>query len=73
MQMNEDGSVDVYFGPRAPTGNEPNWVPTDPQRGFELMLRVYAPTKEFFDKEIPAKAKDKDKPEPEKEKGKDKP
>jgi hypothetical protein len=50
MQKNADGSVDVYFGPAAPTGKEPNWVPTDPKRGFELMFRVYAPTKVFFDK-----------------------
>jgi hypothetical protein len=25
-------------------------VPTDPARQFELMLRLYAPTKAFFDK-----------------------
>ena len=25
-------------------------MPTDPQRGFELMFRLYAPKKEFFDK-----------------------
>jgi hypothetical protein len=25
-------------------------VPTDPQRSFELMFRLYAPKKEFFDK-----------------------
>jgi hypothetical protein len=28
----------------------PNWVPTDPQRGFELMFRLYGAKKEFFDK-----------------------
>jgi hypothetical protein len=50
MQKNADGSVDVYFGPAAPTGKESNWVPTDPKRGFELMFRAYAPTKVFFDK-----------------------
>jgi hypothetical protein len=50
VQKNADGSVDVYFGPKAPPGKESNWVPTDPQRGFELMLRVYGPKKEFFDK-----------------------
>jgi hypothetical protein len=50
MQKNADGSVDVYFGPSAPAGKEPNWVPTDPKRGFELMFRAYAPTKVFFDK-----------------------
>jgi hypothetical protein len=50
VQKNADGSVDVYFGPAAPAGKESNWVPTDPQRGFELMFRVYGPKKEFFDK-----------------------
>jgi hypothetical protein len=50
MQKNADGSVDVYFGPKAPTGKDSNWVPTDPQRGFELMFRLYGPKKEFFDK-----------------------
>jgi hypothetical protein len=50
MQKNADGSVDVYFGPKAPTGKDSNWVPTDPQRGFELMFRLYAPKKQFFDK-----------------------
>ncbi len=50
MQKNADGSVDVYFGPVAPKGRENNWVPTDPKRGFELMLRAYAPTKAFFEK-----------------------
>ena len=50
VQKNADGSTDIYFGPKAPAGKDSNWVPTDPQRGFELMLRVYGPTKEFFDK-----------------------
>jgi hypothetical protein len=50
MQKNADGSVDVYFGPDAPKGQEANWVPTDPMRGFELMFRLYGPKKEFFDK-----------------------
>jgi hypothetical protein len=50
LQKNTDGSVDIYFGPKAPTGKETNWVPTDPQRGFELMFRLYGPKKEFFDK-----------------------
>ena len=50
MQTNADGSMDVYFGPTAPAGKEPNWVPTDPKRGFELMFRAYAPTKAFFEK-----------------------
>jgi hypothetical protein len=50
MVKNADGSVDVYFGPKALQGKESNWVPTDPKRDFELMFRLYAPKKEFFDK-----------------------
>ena len=50
VQTSTDGSVDIYFGPRAPAGKEANWVPTDPQRGFELLFRIYGPKKEFFDK-----------------------
>jgi hypothetical protein len=50
LQKNADGSVDVYFGPSAPDGKESNWVPTKPGGAFEVMFRVYAPTKAFFDK-----------------------
>lgn len=50
VQKNADGSVDIFFGPKAPAGKEANWVPTDPKRGFELMFRVYGPKKEFFEK-----------------------
>lgn len=50
LLKNEDGSVDIWFSPAAPSGKESNWVPTDPKREFELMFRLYAPKKEFFDK-----------------------
>jgi hypothetical protein len=50
LQKNPDGSVDVYFGPKAPDGKESNWVPTDPNRGFELLFRAYGPTEAFFRK-----------------------
>jgi hypothetical protein len=50
MQKNKDGSVDVYFGPKAPKGMESNWVPTKRKRNFELMFRAYAPTKALFEK-----------------------
>lgn len=35
---------------KAAAGKESNWVPTDPARKFELMFRLYAPTKALFDK-----------------------
>lgn len=50
VQQNEDGSVDIYFGPEAPPGKEANWVPTKPGGEFELLFRLYAPTPELFDK-----------------------
>jgi hypothetical protein len=50
VKKNPDGSVDLYFGAKPPAGKESNWVPTDPARKFELMLRLYAPTKALFDK-----------------------
>jgi hypothetical protein len=30
----------ALVGPKAPPGKESNWVPTDPKRGFELLLRT---------------------------------
>lgn len=53
LKQNADGSVDVYFGPKAPTGQESNWVPTDAKRKFELLFRVYGPEKAFFEKKWP--------------------
>lgn len=50
LQKNTDGSVDIYFGAKAPEGKESNWVPTDPKGKFELLARFYGPEKGFFDK-----------------------
>jgi hypothetical protein len=50
VQKNADGSVDIYVGPKAPAGKESNWIPTDPARKFELMFRLYGPTKALFEK-----------------------
>jgi hypothetical protein len=50
LQKNTDGSIDIFFGPKAPSGKDTNWVPTDPARKFELMARFYGPKKEFFEK-----------------------
>jgi hypothetical protein len=46
----EDGSIDLYFGPTAPTGKENNWVKTLPGRGWWVWFRFYGPTEAFFDK-----------------------
>ena len=45
-----DGSVDVYFGPKAAAGKEQNWVQTVPGKGWNTLLRFYSPLEPFFDK-----------------------
>jgi hypothetical protein len=50
LQANADGSVDVYFGPKAPGGNESNWVPTSASGKFEVLFRFYGPEKALFEK-----------------------
>lgn len=50
LLVNADGSVDVYFGPKAPTGKEKNWVQTVPGKGWNTILRLYGPLAPWFDK-----------------------
>jgi hypothetical protein len=50
LQKNADRSVDLYFGPKAPSGKESNWVPTHPNGKFEVLFRLYGPQKPLFDK-----------------------
>jgi len=50
LKKNSDGSMDIYFGSSVPAGKEMNWVPTNASRGFEVLFRLYGPTKDFFDK-----------------------
>ena len=49
--QNADGSTVVYFSPKKPKGiAEGNWIQTDPQKGWFVMLRLYSPLQSFFDK-----------------------
>ena len=50
LKTNEDGSIDIWFGPRAPEGKESNWVPTNAGGTFEVLFRFYGPQKPVFDK-----------------------
>ena len=43
LERNVDGSIDVYFGPRAPAGKEKQWIRTAPGTGFFLYFRIYGP------------------------------
>jgi hypothetical protein len=47
---NQDGSVDIFFGPRAPSGKEKNWVETVPGKGWFPYIRLYGPLEPFFEK-----------------------
>ncbi len=53
LAKNADGSVDLYFGPKAPEGKETNWVQTNKGQSFFLYLRLYGPEKPYFDKTWP--------------------
>ncbi|PZV38532.1 DUF1254 domain-containing protein [Mesorhizobium kowhaii] len=47
---NADGSVDLYFGPKAPAGKEANWTETVPGKAWFTYLRLYGPLEPWFDK-----------------------
>ena len=53
LQKNADGSVDLYFGPTAPIGKEPNWVQTVQDKFWFPYFRLYAPTQSYFDRSWP--------------------
>ncbi len=41
MVENADGSVDLYFGPKAPEGKEQNWIETVPKKSWYPNLCFY--------------------------------
>jgi hypothetical protein len=46
-----DGSTAVYFSPTQPENVAPgNWIQTDPEKGWFVILRLYSPMQPFFDK-----------------------
>lgn len=50
LQVNDDGSFTVWFGPKASKGNEGNWVQTLPGKSWNVLLRLYGPLESWFDK-----------------------
>jgi len=50
LQKNADGTVTLYFGPKAPAGKDSNWIPTKPDEQFEVLFRFYGPEKPLFEK-----------------------
>lgn len=50
LHRNDDGSVDVYFGPARPPSGESNWVKTIPGRHWFSYFRFYGPLEPYFDR-----------------------
>jgi hypothetical protein len=48
LKANPDGTIDIYVGPKAPTGMESNWIPTG--EDFFLIFRLYGPERALFEK-----------------------
>jgi hypothetical protein len=50
-EAESDGRTVVYFSPTRPDDVAPgNWIQTDPERGWFVILRLYSPLQPFFDK-----------------------
>ena len=50
LKYNEDGSIDLNFGPELPAGGTAsNWRRTVPGKGWFVLFRLYSPTQPFFD------------------------
>jgi hypothetical protein len=50
-EASADGSTTVYFSPKQPDSvKRGNWIQTDPQKGWFLILRLYSPLEPFFTK-----------------------
>jgi hypothetical protein len=50
LQYNDDGSVDLFFGPELPEGAPAaNYLRTVPDKGWFTLLGLYSPTEAFFD------------------------
>jgi hypothetical protein len=51
LDLNPDGSVDIYFGPVEPEGDKAkNWIPTEAGRAWFPYFRLYSPKPAFLDR-----------------------
>jgi hypothetical protein len=49
-KKNADGSVDIFFGPKGPAGEEKNWIKTVAGKGWFPIFRFYSPQPPLYDK-----------------------
>jgi hypothetical protein len=51
-EADADGSTAVFIGPKQPAGvKRGNWIQTDPDKGWFVILRLYSPLETFFTRE----------------------
>jgi hypothetical protein len=50
MKRNPDGSVDLYTGPKAPKGQEANWIPTVAGKGWFPFFQFSGPDEPLYEK-----------------------
>ena len=51
LVVNEDGTIDLYFGATLPEGAPAtNWVQTNEGDGWFSLFRFYGPEKEYYDR-----------------------
>ncbi len=50
LVFNNDGSVDVWFGPELIKGKEGNFVKSIPGKQWYMIFRLYYPIESWFDK-----------------------
>ncbi len=49
-QKKAEASNAIYFGPKAPEGQENNWIQSVPGKGWNTILRLYGSLEPWFDK-----------------------
>jgi hypothetical protein len=50
-EADADGATTIWFAPTQPDGvGRGNWIHTDPDKGWFVILRLYSPLEPFFDK-----------------------
>lgn len=47
--LSADGSIDIYFAPEPPEGQEANGIQTLPGKSWFVILRMYGPRQEWLD------------------------
>jgi hypothetical protein len=50
LAANEDGSVELFFGPEPPAAGTSNWIRTLPGKGWFTILRLYGPLESYMDR-----------------------